>query len=92
MGKGRSGVRGPSPIGKPCASPTSGTRAPPGARRSLLRRSSDPVVEYWAGSKVVFEVDNPIACEADGDIEGMGTHFEFSVVPGAMLVIAPRTK
>ena len=60
--------------------------------RSLLRRSSDPVVEYWAGSKVVFEVDNPIACEADGDIEGMGTHFEFSVVPGAMLVIAPRTK
>ncbi len=35
--------------------------------RSLLRRSSDPVVEYWAGSKVVFEVDNPIACEADGD-------------------------
>jgi len=55
----------------------------------LLRRSPDPAVEYWSGSRVVFELDEPIACEVDGDIEGSGTHFEFSVMPGAMLVVAP---
>lgn len=56
---------------------------------AVLRRSRDPEVEYSQGSKIVFELDRPTECEADGDTEGKGTHFEFSVKPSALLVMAP---
>lgn len=58
--------------------------------QGVLRRKPTPQIDYLAGAKVVITLDEPTVWEADGDTEGEGSHFEFSVVPKALRVMVPR--
>ncbi|MGI5951336.1 MAG: diacylglycerol/lipid kinase family protein [Brooklawnia sp.] len=60
--------------------------------RAVMRRKPVPQVEYQSGTKVRIALDEPTVWEADGDTEGEGTHFEFTVQPDALLVVAPALK
>lgn len=53
-----------------------------------LRRAK--VVEYHSGERFVIDLDTDAPWELDGDTEGTGHHFEFSVLPGALHIIANR--
>lgn len=48
-------------------------------------------VMYYAGRRVVIDLDEPTMWELDGDTEGTGQHFEFEVVPDALRVITAST-
>lgn len=54
--------------------------------------TGSPAVEYWKGRRIVIDAEDQIPWEVDGDTEGDGHHFEFSVDQGALLVMTPRSK
>lgn len=58
-------------------------------RAVLRRRHRHGGVEYLAGKKFVLALDEQVVWELDGDAAGEGSHFEFTVEPGALQVIAP---
>lgn len=58
--------------------------------RAVLRRKREAHVEYLTGAKITISLDDPAVWEADGDTEGEGSHFEFTVLPGALQVIVPK--
>lgn len=71
------------------AAPTSLTKWARLVRAVLRRRRRGSGVEYLSGRKFVLDLDEPMVWELDGDAEGEGRHFEFTVNPGALRVIAP---
>lgn len=58
--------------------------------RAVLRRKREAAVDYLAGAKIVISLEEPTVWEADGDTEGEGTHFEFTVLPRTLQVVVPR--
>ncbi|WP_341729655.1 diacylglycerol kinase family protein [Brooklawnia sp.] len=44
-------------------------------------------IEYHAGRSFVIDLESDAPWEVDGDTEGTGHHFEFSVLPGALTII-----
>lgn len=60
---------------------------------AVLRRiTRNKAVDYRSGTRFVLSLDEPTPWEVDGDTEGEGSHFEFSVDPGALLVVTPRPR
>ncbi len=53
-----------------------------------LRRSK--AIEYHSGRRFVIDLESDAPWELDGDTEGTGHHFEFSVLPGALKIITNR--
>ncbi|WIY82714.1 diacylglycerol kinase family protein [Propionimicrobium sp. PCR01-08-3] len=53
-----------------------------------LRRSK--AVEYHGGLRFVIDLESEAPWEVDGDTEGVGRHFEFSVLPGALQIVTGR--
>lgn len=58
-------------------------------RAVLRRRRRGSGVEYLTGRRFVLDLDEPIIWELDGDAEGEASHFEFTVRPDAVKIIAP---
>lgn len=59
------------------------------ARAVVIRMTRSKAVEYWSGMRVVLSLEEPALWEVDGDTQGEGGNFEFSVEPGAIRVVAP---
>lgn len=52
--------------------------------------SGSKAVEYWSAARIVLSLEEPALWEVDGDTQGEGRRFEFTVEPGALLMIAPQ--
>ncbi|MDO5286299.1 MAG: diacylglycerol kinase family protein [Actinomycetia bacterium] len=56
----------------------------------LLGGAQVEPLEYAQGRHVVFEVDDPVEYQLDGDAAGRTRRFEAEVVPGGLTVMLPR--
>ncbi len=56
----------------------------------LLGGTEVEPLEYAQGTRVLFEVSEPMPYQLDGDAEGSTTRFEAEVVPGGLTVMLPK--
>lgn len=55
----------------------------------VQRITRSRAIEYRTGERFVLSLEKPVPWEIDGDTEGEGRHFVFTVDPGAVLMVRP---